>query len=304
MTETAIMKQWENLSLVKIGDDGRLVIRDLQQATILAAQAQKANMLPKSWRTPQAAAIALICGSELRLPLPAILSGIAIIDQKPSVYGEIARMLTLNHPLCRQIDEWWQIGDERITDAKVHTMRVEDMPDDLMAICEIRRTGHAKAFCGYFSINEAKHAGLWARQSSSGGKMPWSLYEPIMLQYRAFHRAEKKSGLGAFGGMGIVEAMPREVQSRVVESSVVSHAPTQGRNPIIDDIFGGDPATLSREPPGSPDAPDTEPTPDQQEEPPPSGMPDAEERSEVEPQPSPPFSDDEPVAPEGEDIPY
>jgi hypothetical protein len=101
-------------------------------------------------------------GAELGLgPLQAI-QNIAVINGKPSIYGDAAMALVRGHPAC----EWVREGVEGDGDAR-------------HGFCEVKRSKSPQPERRTFSVADAKRAGLWGKSG------PWTQYPDRMLQMRA-----------------------------------------------------------------------------------------------------------------------
>lgn len=94
-------------------------------------------------------------------PMQAV-QNIAVIKGRPAIYGDAIPALVLSHPACGGIREWYE-GEEGT--------------DDYKACCGMTRNG--KEEVRYFSIGDAKKAGLWGKDG------PWKQYDKRMLQMRA-----------------------------------------------------------------------------------------------------------------------
>jgi hypothetical protein len=132
------------------------------EALTFAEELSKSTMVPPAFqRNPANILVAIQWGAELGLgPLQA-LQNIAVINGKPSVYGDAMLALVRGSPVCEDIIE-----------------RIDRQDDNRIAVCEARRKGAAPVF-GRFSINDAKRAGLWDKPG------PWKQYPLRMLQMRA-----------------------------------------------------------------------------------------------------------------------
>jgi hypothetical protein len=91
------------------------------------------------------------------------LQNIAVINGKPSVYGDAMAALVQASPVCEGIDESFE-GVEGT--------------GEFAAVCIARRKGRQPVTIK-FSVNDAKRAGLWNKQG------PWTQYPKRMLQMRA-----------------------------------------------------------------------------------------------------------------------
>jgi hypothetical protein len=132
------------------------------EAFEFAQQLAKSSMVPAEYRgKPENILLAIQWGKELGLaPLQAI-QNLAVINGKPSVYGDALIALVRGSPVCDDVIEAFE-GDG----------------DDFAAICEARRKGKAPVR-SRFSVGDAKAAGLWGKQG------PWKQYPRRMLQMRA-----------------------------------------------------------------------------------------------------------------------
>ena len=100
-------------------------------------------------------------GHEVGLAPMQALQNIAVINGKPSVYGDAAMALVQASPVCDDIEEFF-----------------EGEGGELTAVCIAKRKGR-KPVTAKFSVNDAKRAGLWGKQG------PWSAYPKRMMQMRA-----------------------------------------------------------------------------------------------------------------------
>ncbi len=102
-------------------------------------------------------------GAEIGLSLMQSLQNIAVINGKPSLYGDAALAVVQSHPHYKNHREW-------------HEGSIKD--GTRVAYCGITRQGSAEHISS-FTIDDAKKAGLWAKSG------PWSQYPDRMLQMRA-----------------------------------------------------------------------------------------------------------------------
>ena len=121
------------------------------------------NMVPKQFMgKPEDVLVCIQWGQELGLAPMAALQNIAVINGKPSVYGDAMMALVQASPVCEGIEE--SLEDEGTVNP--------------VAICIARRKGRAPVTVR-FSVEDAKRAGLWGKQG------PWQAYPKRMLQMRA-----------------------------------------------------------------------------------------------------------------------
>jgi hypothetical protein len=118
----------------------------------------KSTMVPRQYQgKPEDILVACQWGAEIGLSPLQALQNIAVINGKPSVYGDAALALVQASPVCEDIEESVE-GDT--------------------AICVAKRRGR-KPVTAKFSVDDAKRAGLWGKQG------PWTQYPKRMLQMRA-----------------------------------------------------------------------------------------------------------------------
>ncbi len=121
------------------------------------------SMVPKAYQgKPQDIMVCVQWGYELGLAPMQALQNIAVINGKPSVYGDAMAALVQASPVCEGIEE---------------TMEGEGTPNPT-AVCVARRKGRNPVIAK-FSVEDAKRAGLWNKQG------PWTAYPKRMLQMRA-----------------------------------------------------------------------------------------------------------------------
>ena len=137
--------------------------------TTMGEALQFSEMLANSSMVPKAyqgkANDVLVCiqwGYEMGLAPMQSLQNIAVINGKPSVYGDAMMALVQASPVCEDVEEYFE---------------GEGTPNPV-AVCVAKRKGR-KPVETRFSVEDAKRAGLWGK----GG--PWTAYPKRMLQMRA-----------------------------------------------------------------------------------------------------------------------
>lgn len=148
----------------------------MEYATIIANSA----MVPKTYQGKAGdILVAVQMGAELGLKPIQALQNIAVINGKPSVYGDALLALVQAHSSFEDIKEWY--------DDKTNT-----------AFCRVKRKNQTEHTVS-FSIEDAKKAGLWGK----GG--PWTQYPKRMMQMRARGFALRDKFADALGGLITVE---------------------------------------------------------------------------------------------------
>lgn len=157
------------------------------------------DLVPKDYKDkPANCMVAMQWGADIGLPGLQALQNIAVINGRPSIWGDAAKALALNSPACESIEE-----------------RIEGEGDDMVAICTAKRKG-MKPTEQRFSVADAKKAGLWGKQG------PWQNYPKRMLQMRARGFALRDAFPDALRGLVLAEEAQDFVQEKFMgEADVV-----------------------------------------------------------------------------------
>jgi hypothetical protein len=134
----------------------------IQEAMRFSEILASSTMVPRDFQgKPGNVLVAIQWGREVGLgPLQA-LQNIAVLNGRPSIWGDAALALVRGHPDCASVQE----GAEGEGDAR-------------HGWCEVTRRGEQPQR-RTFSIADAKRAGLWGKAG------PWTQYPDRMLQLRA-----------------------------------------------------------------------------------------------------------------------
>lgn len=140
-----------------------LALASFDDAFRFSKMVASSDFAPKDFRgKPESCLLAIQHGSEIGLSPMQALQSIAVVNGRPSVYGDTALAVVMGSPVCEFVRE-----------------RVEGEGDKMVAICEAKRRGYEKANVVTFSVADAKKAGLWGKSG------PWQSYSRRMLQMRA-----------------------------------------------------------------------------------------------------------------------
>ena len=135
----------------------------LTEAVTFSEMLSSSNMVPKAYQgKPQDILVCVQWGMEMGLAPMQALQNIAVINGKPSVYGDAMMALVQASPVCEDVEEFFEN---------------EGTPNPV-AVCVAKRRGR-KPVIAKFSVEDAKRAGLWGKQG------PWSAYPKRMMQMRA-----------------------------------------------------------------------------------------------------------------------
>jgi hypothetical protein len=123
----------------------------------------KSDFVPKEYRDKPGNIIAAVqMGREVGFQDMQSLQSIAVINGKPSIYGDAALALVRSTGELEDFEEWFE-GEGK----------------ELKAFCLTKRRGQTKPLVRSFSVAMAQKAGLWGKDG------PWTTYPQRMLQFRA-----------------------------------------------------------------------------------------------------------------------
>lgn len=133
--------------------------KDIGEAMKIATMIANSQLAPKDFRgKPEDTLVAMLMGSEIGLNPMQSIQNIAVINGRPSIWGDALLALVQNHPSFRDIEETF---DDKTMTAK----------------CTVVRKG-GKPHVATFSREDATIAGLW-------GNNTWKKYPKRMLAMRA-----------------------------------------------------------------------------------------------------------------------
>jgi len=155
-------------ALIAAGSRG-LQLTSLSTMYRFAQYVVASGFAPKQMERPESVLIAIQMGAEIGLLPMQSIQNIAVINGRPSVWGDAAKGLCEASPLCEYINEWYE---------------GEYPNDDFRGVCEAKRKGRDKPVRVEFSIADAKLAGLWGKTGKTGQPTPWVTYPKRMLRYR------------------------------------------------------------------------------------------------------------------------
>ena len=156
-----------------------LALATFDDAFRFAKVVASTEFAPKDFRgKPEACMLAIQAGSEVGLSPMQSLQSIAVINGRPSIWGDAAMALVQASPVCEYVREF-----------------VEGEGDNLVAVCEAKRRGYPAPTVVRFSVADAKKAGLWGKSG------PWQQYPARMLALRARGFALRNAFADALRGL-------------------------------------------------------------------------------------------------------
>lgn len=179
-------------------------ITSMDELARFCRMAVNTKLTPEGFKTPETVALAVQAGLEIGLGPFQALQSIAVINNRPVIWGDAALALCMAHPLFYDISE--SVENET-------------------AVCIIRRKRDAEdkdpmTVRRSFAKKDAVLAGLWGR------KGPWTSYPSRMLQMRARGFALRDCFPDALKGVGIREEVQdyqpvKRANAREVASDIV-----------------------------------------------------------------------------------
>ena len=156
-----------------------LALASFDDAFRFSQMVSKSEFAPKDFRgKPESCMLAIQAGSEVGLSPMQSLQSIAVINGRPTIWGDAAMALVQSSPVCEYIKEY-----------------VEGDGDALVAVCEAKRKGYPSPTVVRFSVADAKKAGLWGKSG------PWQQYPARMLTLRARGFALRNAFADALRGL-------------------------------------------------------------------------------------------------------
>ncbi|AQS61743.1 hypothetical protein AGRHK599_LOCUS1254 [Rhizobium rhizogenes] len=167
-------------ALLAGGAISAIVPQSIEEAFRLAEAIHMSGMAPSGFDSPQKVMIAMLAGLEIGMPPMASVQSVAVINNRPCIWGDALIGVVRKSPLCLYVTEW-----------------IEGEGDEMIAHCETHRKGEPRPVKMSFSVVDAKKAGLWqteariTKKSRDGGTYqkdndsPWYKYPKRMLQMRA-----------------------------------------------------------------------------------------------------------------------
>ena len=172
------------------------------EAYKIAESFSQSQFCPKQYQgKPADVYLAMAYGAQIGLnPLLAV-QNIAVVNGRPSVYGDAMTAIVMGHPETQAYEDGYKA--------------------DGTAYCKITRKG--KTVCREFSEAMARRAGLW-------GKDIWAKYPERMLLWRAKGNAIRDLYADVLMGMWSVEEardMPQSIEDELLNVTPSTNEPTE-----------------------------------------------------------------------------
>lgn len=173
-----------------------LALQTMDDAMKFGKMLADSDFAPKDFKGKAASCVlAVQHGAEIGFGPMQSIQCIAVINGRPSIWGDAALALVMASPVCEYVRE-----------------TVEGEGDAMVATCTAKRRGYPEATVSRFSVADAKKAGLWGKSG------PWSAYSRRMLQLRA-------------RGFALRDAFP-DVLKGLVTAEEAQDYPTPAAEPV------------------------------------------------------------------------
>lgn len=200
MSNVATISQKQTFSLTP---------QTLEEAMQFASMLAKSTIVPKDYQgNPGNVIVAIQWGMELGLPPLQAMQNIAVINGRPSIWGDAMLALVRGSGLLESITE--EVSGDR-------------------AICVVKRRGE-EAVAREFTLDDAKRAGLLGKSG------PWQQYPKRMLQMRARAFALRDVFPDVLRGVYIAEEaidMPVEKDMGAAEVVETKQAPASSKTETL-----------------------------------------------------------------------
>ena len=194
--------------------DQGFLITSVEDAYRVAGFALKAGWAPKGIDTRESIVIAWQFGSELGLGKMASLQNLAIINGRPSLWGDVMLGLVMATGLVEDRQEWWEIDSEPLKDSRGNARkpRADEVKNpSCTAFFQIKRKGIPTPIVQSFSMADAIAAGYDKKDG------PWKTATSRMIQMRA-------------RGFGLRDAFPDTLKGVMTREEAMDIPEHQGFN--------------------------------------------------------------------------
>ena len=180
-----------------------LALATFDDAFRFAKMVAASDFAPKDFKgKAESCLLAIQHGSEVGLSPMQSLQSIAVINGRPTIWGDAALALVQSSPVCEYVREYTE-GDG----------------DAMTAVCEAKRRGYPAPTISRFSMADAKRAGL------AGKSGPWTQYPARMLALRARGFALRNAFADALRGL-ITAEEAQDYQASTDQPAVAQAPPT------------------------------------------------------------------------------
>ena len=191
-----------------------LALASFDDAFRFAKMVSQSEFAPKDFKgKAESCLLAIQHGSEVGLSPMQSLQSIAVINGRPTIWGDAALALVQACPVCEYVREY-----------------MEGEGDNLTAVCEAKRQGYPAPTTVRFSVADAKKAGLWGKTG------PWTQYPSRMLQLRARGFALRNAFADALRGLVTAEEAQDYPQAEAAREPAMIRPQGQPARPLTKSV--------------------------------------------------------------------
>lgn len=184
--------------------EGGITPTNFDEAWRVAQLFARSNLVPKDYRDqPENCLVAMQMGAEVGLKPLQALQGIAVINGRPSIWGDAMWALVQGHQVVEDAHETFD-------------------PETMTATCTIRRKGRAQPYVQSFSKADAVTAGLWGKAG------PWTTNPRRMLQMRARAFCARDAVPDVLKGLSVAEEALDIPPEREINPAPATSEPVRG----------------------------------------------------------------------------
>jgi hypothetical protein len=209
-TQTAIVER-ANVALSTNG----AIVKSFDDLARLSTMIFKSGLAPQNMNTPEKIGVAIMWGMEVGLSPIQSIQSIAVINNRPCMWGDALPALVQSSPVCEYVQE-----------------ELQGEGDAMVAICISKRRSAPNNKTSRFSVADAKKAGLWGKAG------PWQNYPKRMLQLRARTYNFRDNFADVLRGIGIAEEQQDIVTETPLPAAVeIVAAPALPAKSELDDFI-------------------------------------------------------------------
>jgi hypothetical protein len=178
----------------------------------------KSGLTPYGMKMPEQVMVAILTGLELGIKPMQAVQGIAVINGRPSVWGDLALAIVRATGQLEYIKETYEGSPPANWSSPTNGEK------QYKAVCRVKRRGEPEEVLSEFSIDDAMVAKLWMKRGGERGDKdtPWVTNPKRMLKMRARGFALRDTFTDALKGVMLAEEM---IGSEDAEFRVVNEPP-------------------------------------------------------------------------------
>lgn len=169
--------------------EGKLVPTDLEGLWRMADIFSRSGMVPSDDnRKPERLFAKMAYGMEVGMSHMASIKSISLVNGVPSIYGPGFLGIIQSSGKLEDHVEYFEVKGKR-DDKFVGPVDLKQWPEDITAVCILKRKGVKTSYEGRFSVADAIRMGKWNTKTSNGKKSVWQNHPKDMLMWRSRHKA-------------------------------------------------------------------------------------------------------------------